>query len=124
VIPDLDSGVWNRAWLLLAQTHYRHRPAEWRALVAERERALEVLAGSGVIDRLLSSIELASDEILANPAVPGDARSQLVDLCGLLVWSFLAPRGPRPEPPPTDMPSRRPLDKPVGIFFEDDAPAF
>lgn len=123
VIPDLVSGVWNRAWLLLAQTHYRHRPAEWRALVTQRERALEVLAGSIVIDRLLSSIELAHDEILANPAVPADARSQLVDLCGLLVWSFLAPRGPRVERPPADTRSRRPLDPPVGIFFED-KPAF
>jgi len=92
--------------------------------VAGREQALDVLARSVVIDRLLSSIELASDEILANPAVPAHARSQLVDLCGLLVWSFLAPRGPRPEPPPAGALPRRSFDTPAGIFFEDDAPAF
>jgi hypothetical protein len=43
-------------------------------------------------------------------------------VCGLLVWSFLAPREPRPAPAPSPTPSST-SDRPVGIFFEDDAPA-
>lgn len=122
ILRDLDAGVWNRAWLLLAQTRYRHRPTEWRALIADRELAIAELIASPVIDRLLASIEQATDEILANPAVPAEARAQLVDVCGLLVWSFLAPREPRPEPVSDAAPRSAP-DRPTGIFFEDDAPA-
>jgi hypothetical protein len=126
VLPDLEKLVWNRAWLLLAQTSYRHRPAEWRALVTRPEQALEVLAGSMVLDRLLANIELAMSEIGTHPVLPASARADLADLCRLLVWSFLAPQGTRP---PQQSAEREALatplaGEPAGIFFEDDAPRF
>ena len=125
VLPDLEKRVWNRAWLLLAETSYRHRPAEWQSLLARPERALDVLAGSTVIDRLFADIEHAMTEIGAHSMLPASASANLVAMCQLLVWSFLAPQAPRPPPPAeSTTPEPPPAGGPTGVFFEDEAPSF
>jgi hypothetical protein len=94
VIPDLENRIWNRAWLMLAQTCYRRDPADWRALIASPEQALEQLAGSAVFDQLLADIERSIAEIAADARLPTSACAALADVCRLLVWSFLATEDP------------------------------
>jgi hypothetical protein len=91
VVDDLDRRVWSRAWLWLARERQALGAPAWRALVGDRPAALTALHASGVIDRMLGTIDEAVAELGALPDVAPAGRAQLVDIVQLLVWSFLSP---------------------------------
>ncbi|MBK7197153.1 MAG: hypothetical protein IPH80_32235 [Myxococcales bacterium] len=90
---DLGAGVWSLVWLELARDSAADAP--WLRYAAVRpEVALDALAASGVIARLLTRLRFAIDEVERTVDVRPGAAGALADFCRYMVWSFLAARRP------------------------------